>query len=505
VQLDSGRTRTTETEVALGRKMHADFRTIEVTASYLPSGMSWGLKKYLDTYPYGCTEQIVSRAFAVLALKRLPEFAVTEQEAMEAFTRAQKVLRARQNQDGSFGLWAANGEGSDFITAYAMHYLSEARESGYPVDRSLFDGGVQALKVMAGADPKYEHTTPRAAAYAIYVLTRNGVITTSYINTLRAPGNLAGSWKEGPVAIYLSGAYALMKQTPEARALLNGAFSAKWNRDMGDDYYSDLSQGALCLFMAARHMPETAGAIADKAIERISDDLSQGGYNTISSSYATLALTSYAASSALTAQQRLRVSRKVGEKAWEDLTVTGTALLKAEVPYGSPAVKVANPTGNTVYYQVLQSGFDLNPPTETTKAGLEAFREYTDAAGKPLKDLRVGAQVSVHVKIRTVEAKNPTVENVAIVDMLPSGFEIVYDRAADTPLGTGSLGVDYVEPREDRVLIFCTAESAVHDFVYAIRAVNKGKFAVPPVLAGSMYDARIWSQHPSEGYITVGD
>ena len=36
-QLESGTTRTMQTEVALGRKMHADFRTIEVTASYLPS------------------------------------------------------------------------------------------------------------------------------------------------------------------------------------------------------------------------------------------------------------------------------------------------------------------------------------------------------------------------------------------------------------------------------------------------------------------------------------
>ena len=364
---------------------------------------------------------------------------------------------------------------------------------------------MEALKTLAGADPKYEHTPPRAAAYAIYVLTRNGVITTSYINTLRAPGILTGNWKEGPVAIYLSGAYALMKQAPEARSLLTGAFSASWNPGMGDDYYSDLSQGSLCLFMAAAHMPDIAGSLADKAIERIADDLTQGRFNTISSSYATLALTGYAASSALTAQQRLRVTRKVKEGAWEELALDGTALLKAEVPYGSLAVRLSNPTGNTVYYQVLQSGFDLEPPRETTRAGLEAFREYTDAAGKPISSLPVGAEVKVHVKIRTVDGKKPVVENVAIVDMLPSGFEIVFDRAADTPFGEGSLQVDYVEPREDRVLIFCTAESALKDFVYTIRSINKGKFAVPPVLAGSMYDSTLWSQHPSEGSITVGD
>jgi uncharacterized protein YfaS (alpha-2-macroglobulin family) len=504
-QLESGKTRTMQTEVTLGRKMHADFRTIEVTASYLPSALSWGLKKYLDAYPYGCTEQIVSRAFAVLALKRLPEFAVSEKEAIDGFTRAQKVLRARQNQDGSFGLWAANDAGSNFITAYAMHYLTEARESGYPVDSDLFDAGMQALKAMAGADPKYEHTTPRAAAYAIYVLTCNGVITTGAINTLRASNVLTGAWRQGPVAIYLAGAYALMKQAPEARSLLNDAFNARWNADMGDDYYGDLSQRSLCLFVAARHLPEIAGGLADKAIEGIAADLTQGEYNTISSSNAVLALTAYASSSALAAQPRLRVARKARENTWEDLGLSGTALLKTEVPYGSLAVRLSNPTGNTVYYQVIQSGFDLSPPTETTKAGIEAFREYTDVNGKPLATIPVGAEVKVHVKIRTVDAKKPVVGNVAIIDMLPSGFEIVYDRAADTPLGDGSLKVDYVEPREDRVLIFCTAEAAVKDFVYTIRSTNRGTLAIPPVFAESMYDKKIWSQHPAGGYITVGD
>jgi alpha-2-macroglobulin len=505
VQLDSGSTRTTSTEVPLERTMHGEFRTLQATASYLPSSLSWGLKQYLDSYPYGCTEQVVSRAFAVLALRRLPEFAVTEQEGMAAFTRAQAVLRARQNQEGAFGLWAATEDGDPFITAYAMHYLSEAREAGYPVDSALFDAGMGAMKTLAGGDPKYAHTPHIAAAYAIYVLTRNGVVTTSFINSLRAPGVLAGDWKDGPVAVFLAGAYALLKENGTARALLNGAFNARWNVRWAGDYYSDLAQGSLCLYLASRHLPEAAGSIADKAIQRISDDLVQGAFNTITSSYATLGLTSYAASSALTAQQRLRVTRKVKDGVYEDLPLSGTALLKADVPYGSLAVKISNPTGSTVYYQVLQSGFDLAPPTETTRAGLEAFREYTDAGGKAVTTVPVGTEVKVHVKIRTVGGKKPTVENVAIVDMLPSGFEIVHDRAADTPLGEGSLAVDNVEPREDRLLIFCTAESGLKDFVYTIRSVNKGTFAVPPVIAGSMYDRAIWTQHPSEGFITVGN
>jgi len=503
-QLVTGRARGSSVEIPLDRTMFPEFRKIEVSASFLPTAMSFGLKKYLDNYPYGCTEQIVSRAFAVLALRRLPDFGVTETEAMESFQHAQKVLRARQNEDGSFGLWAANEVVSDFITAYAMHYLTEAKESGYPVDAALFESGMQNLKVLAGADPKYAHTSTWAAAYAIYVLTRNGVITTSYINTLRAPGILTGNWRQGGVAVFLSGAYALMKQAPEAQGLLNDSFAVAWKGSMANDYYCSLAQGSLCLFMASRHLPDSAGALANQALERIASDLQAGAYNTLASSYAVLGLTSYVTSSNAGAATGLRVSRKAQE-AWSDLKVAGSAVLSAEVPYGSTAVRISNATGNAVYYGVSQAGFDAAAPTKATTAGIEAFREYTDLKGKPLAAAGIGEEVQVHLKIRSVDPKNPVVKNVAVVDMLPSGFEIVMDNAGDTPLGSGSLAVDNVEPREDRLLFFCTAESSTKDFVYKIRSVNKGKFAVPPVLAESMYDRTIWTQHPAEGYLTVGD
>ncbi len=503
-RLATGTARGAEVQVPLERKMHPELRTIEVSASYLPTAMSYGLKKYLDSYPYGCTEQIVSRSFAVLALHTLPDFGVTEEEAMGSFQRAQKVLRARQTEDGSFGLWAANDVTSDFITAYAMHYLTEAREAGYPVDQALFDNGMQALKAMAGADPNYEHTTTWAAAYAIYVLTRNGVVTTPYVNSLRAPGVLKGDWRQGAVGVFLSGAYAIMKQAPEARSLLNDSFSVVWKGSMANDYYSSLAQGSLCLFMASRHLPDSAGSLAERAIERMAADLQTGAYNTIASSYAVLGLTAYVSSSNQNASRGLSIQRRVGD-AWEALKLSGQAVMRTEVPYGSSAVKISNTTGNTVYYQVSESGFDLTPPSETVRAGLEAFREYTDEKGRPASTVGIGQELTVHVKIRTVDSSNPTVKNVAIIDMLPSGFEIVSDLSGDTPLGQGSLAVDNVEPREDRLLIFCTAESSVKDYTYKIRSVNKGKFAVPPVMAESMYDRKIWTQHPSEGYITVGD
>ena len=123
----------------------------------------------------------------------------------------------------------------------------------------------------------------------------------------------------------------------------------------------------------------------------------------------------------------------------------------------------------------------------------------------------------MHVKIRSVGPGE--YRNVAIVDMLPGGFEVVMDpslRGAPPapprrhygedgeessegdsdggsegdPQSPGGWRPDYVDVREDRVVIYGTAGPDAREFVYKIRATNTGTFTVPPVFAESMYDRK---------------
>jgi alpha-2-macroglobulin len=497
----SGVTRNATTEVTASRVLHPEFRTVQAAVSALPAGMSYGLKQYLDSYPYGCTEQIVSRGFAVLALRQVKEFGVTAAEASAAFDQVQSVLRARQNQEGGFGLWAANGVGEDFVTAYAMHFLTEARGWGFPVDATLFNAGLAALGTVASRDLAAAGTSSTAAAYAIYVLTRNGVITTGPINALRASKALPASWKDGPVALFLAGSYALMKQAPEAAALLGGGFRAKWNALFASDYYVPLSHSSLALFLASRHVPSLVPELGARSIEKIAGYLQSGEYSTISSTFAVLALTSYAEAS-LGSQQKLTVQGRTAAGAWEELKTAGRIVLTADVPQGSSAVRLQNPTGTALYWQVVQSGFDTRPPAAAVDHGIEIFREYTDADGKATATARVGQELQVHLRLRSVGQRG-VVTSVAVVDLLPAGFELVYDKAGQDAVGQGSLAVQFAEPREDRLLLFCSVDSGVKDFRYTIRALNTGTFAIPPAFAEAMYDRATWSERPAAGSLVV--
>ena len=77
---------------------------------------------------------------------------------------------------------------------------------------------------------------------------------------------------------------------------------------------------------------------------------------------------------------------------------------------------------------VMQSGFDKTLPAESIKNGLEVEREYTDTNGKPIRQVKLGSQIEVHLRLR---ATNRTaLGNVVLVDLLPGGFEVVLSPPA---------------------------------------------------------------------------
>jgi uncharacterized protein YfaS (alpha-2-macroglobulin family) len=51
--------------------------------------------------------------------------------------------------------------------------------------------------------------------------------------------------------------------------------------------------------------------------------------------------------------------------------------------------------------------------------------------------------------------------------------------------------MNFVDVREDRVNFFGSLSSSVTELVYKIKAVNPGKYVVPPVYAGAMYNPSI--------------
>src|SRR5436309_1538852 len=94
------------------------------------------------------------------------------------------VLRRRQNDQGGFGYWTAERtDGISFISAYVVDFLSEAKSAGFPPPGDMLPAGIRNLQKMVTREPNGS-AEAQTVAYAIYLLTREGIITTNYVLNL---------------------------------------------------------------------------------------------------------------------------------------------------------------------------------------------------------------------------------------------------------------------------------------------------------------------------------
>ncbi len=93
----------------------------------------------LDRYPFGCSEQITSRAVAMLYVNELAAQAqlAPDGDIDARIKDAIARLLARQGANGSFGLWSVGGDDA-WLDAYVTDFLTRARERGFEVPASAY-------------------------------------------------------------------------------------------------------------------------------------------------------------------------------------------------------------------------------------------------------------------------------------------------------------------------------------------------------------------------------
>ena len=96
--------------------------------------------------------------------------------------------------------------------------------------------------------------------------------------------------------------------------------------------------------------------------------------------------------------------------------------------------------------------------------------------------------MDIRIGLRNLTGKAQ--RDIALVDLLPCGFEV--ESGSLTPGPNGTPGADSVDVREDRNIFYCTvAAKQTLYFRYRVKPVCAGTFTVPPASASSMYDHAI--------------
>ena len=464
----------------------------------------------LARYPYGCTEQTISRALPLVYAEQLIEDGARNQQpvARDRVQAAASRVLNRQSENGAFGLWrAGDGYASPWLGAYTTDFLYRAKEQGYEIPQAALDRAYQSLRTIAQGDAwrvygyqtdvyesRYHDDTEkllmqRAAPYALYVLARAGKADVSRLRYLhdRELDDI-----RSPLAkAHLAAALSYMGDKSRAFSAFNAAEAALGYNNSGDYYQTPLRDLAGILALAA----ETG---FNDHVARISERLGEDTPEP----------------DRLTTQEKAFMLLAVGSLSQEDglrLDVDGLGrnsdndrryfVTPDQVERG---VSFRLRRGSSpVFRTVMVTGSPASAPSPASEKLSVSKRIRTmQGARVDLADITQGDQLVVTLTLSPRERRN---NPVILADLLPAGFEIeTVLRPADGNREYGTDGafawigeIDQAETAEARDDRFVAAIDVVGDartLAYVVRAVTPGSFTMPGAVAEDMYRPDVFAR-----------
>ena len=393
--------------VPVDRNMYPHFRKLEVTASPVPLGMARGLVNYLGNYPYMCTEQLVSRTFPAIVLRDRPEFAYKTGDVEQSLGQIIGVLRGRQNSEGAFGFWSANSHVSNYQSVYALHFLTEAKERGYSVPGDLLQRGMKFLNQLASR-PINSLSQARDRAYAIYVLTRNGKVTTRMLDGLRKELKeemKPEKWEKDLTGIYIAATYKMLRLESEAIKIIKKSKLGDPQQTDYHHFYDGLLRDAHLLYILSSHFEDRLEDIKADELEKLIKPVLRGRFNTLSSASVILALDTYATATGTPDEMELKIQEVLVNKEKRELAIPAGLFPQMPFTDKAKAIHIDSEDDHNLFYQVTEAGFDKALPIKDIKQKLEVQREYRNAKGDVIDKITLGEEANVHLKIRALNNK----------------------------------------------------------------------------------------------------
>ncbi|MDX2484818.1 MAG: alpha-2-macroglobulin family protein [Pseudodonghicola sp.] len=443
-----------------------------------------GLLARLDGYPYGCTEQVTSKALPLLYLSSVAKAAgLGNGPAVEDhITTAISQVLTRQAPSGSFGLWRA--ESGDFwLDAYVTDFLSRAQAEGHEVPPRALRQALDNLRNRVNYAPDFDagDDAGNDVAYALMVLAREGAAATS---DLRYYADVKGGDFATPLAAaQLGAALAAYGDQPRADAMFTRAARLIETRpDTGRtwraDYGTDLRDSAGVLALATE--AGSAAVDADALSARITR--------------ADLRLSTQEAAWSLLAAHALIKSPEQSGLLVDGAPVAGAFVQMRGDDATGPGAEITTADGQATDITLTTLGV----PEMAPKAGGTGYaisRRYYSLDGAPVErhDFTVGERLVTVIEVTPFEK---TGARLMVDDPLPAGFEI------DNPnlLRSGDVrALDWLKPseaehvefRSDRFLAALNMrEAGKVTLAYIVRAVTPGLFHHPAAAVEDMYRPR---------------
>ena len=499
--------------VVLNKAITSNFipGTVETFISW-SSILPWDIQaiyRSLKQYPFGCVEQVTSRAIASLLNGNKDDQRVVNQ--------ALAVLAEKQNADGSFALWSTlAGERDAWLTAYVVDFLMRAKARGYEVPYFTLENGLNWLSNYVRSNSSSENeATLINLSYALYILSKTDRIEAgsiryfydSYYNKL-----------SNPLARTLIANSLVMKgDVTRAIQAFQGIFGLKRDLEAAKEtettkdkgvagvldtakrvpYGSPISEEAFILLLLQESLIENPKLQIASQIESLKQDL---GIKLKTDKYmstqeqAWILMASYALVGTSTSFPWSVVvdnNEFKGNNGFLSLSLSNK-LNNLE----QSGITVRNPSNQVLWQSLDVTGIPKEVMPESS--GFEIERHYYNLQGEEViveydAERNTGiTQGTEYIVVLSGRSQNKMPHQLLIQDMLPAGFELENSNLAQSSqfnwLGTLT-HASHTELRDDRYLAFLrqSAENPEFRLAYQVRAVTPGNYDHPGLYVEDMY------------------
>ncbi len=451
--------------------------------------------EYVAGYPYGCTEQTLSRFLpAVVAADALRSLGIQsaylENEVPKFVRFGLAHLKHLQHEDGGWGWWTDDPSDAR-MTALVVQGLALARRAGVAVDLELLTAGSRRLGAFAG-DARLDDLS---RAMVIYGLALGGSPNTALAKKVleRKPGLYA----RGLLALSLAEIGERDAAMHAAEPLGEQGFDPAWLRHRQIAWADDRVETAATAVRAILRTTPTAAAV-EELVRHLLTVREDGHWeNTRDTTAAALALVE------LLKQRKERypetkVTARLPDGQEESRTLRAEDLgkpdlLVLEEPFertGAVTFKLRK-TGDAPVLASAVLSYRRTKGDGARAGKLTVARRVLGRDGAPrVGPLKQGEQVLIELSVHANEA----VEHLMIEDPFAAGLEpIERDAGVQAPIELHPEGI-HRELRIDRAVFFKQAvqRGETLKLGYLARAVFVGTFEQPPARARLMY-------HPDVG------
>jgi len=507
--------------------------TIKVSPS-LAAGMTDGLK-FLEHYPYECTEQTVSRFLPnVLSTQALKTAGlsdpVLEAGLSQQVNLALQRLYNNQNPDGGWSWWPGSSSNFEEVksdpqtSAYVVLGLVEARRAGYGLAEDSLNRAIDylGLQVQPSPNPR-DPSTMNREAFILYVLARADRPNISATLQLADQRQHLALYARAYLADAL---FRIDSGDPRMKTLLADLSDAAilsstgthWEEAKRDPWNWNTDTRTTAIVLAALSQIDPTNPLNANAVRWLMSNRTDGHWQgTQETAWTIMALTNWmAASGELNANYLWAAglnNDRIGEGTANAETLRQTQELKVNVGLmlkdQANRLAITRDGGAGVLYYTAHLNVSL--PVESIQAldqGVVVTRSYyrPEDLNMPVSDARQGDMLLARLTVVVPNA----VHYLVVDDPLPAGLEavdqslltsqqnITPDRYTQEELyrfGWGWWNFDRIQMYDEKLVLSASyLPAGTYVYSYFVKAGTVGLFKTIPPTAQEFYFPEVYGR-----------